>query len=162
MSNEYLGNFIPIYTDQDYFEISWSKTIVSWCIDYYNKYKEAPQQEIKQVFENYKKKNKTVDEDTIEAISKFLLSLSSEWERASKFNAAYLLDQTVTHFKKRSVELLNQDVEYLLETGDFQEAENRITNYHKVELSESNVYEPFSDPDGIKSVFAEEKQRCRM
>lgn len=74
LSDFYLQNLFPIL-DRKLFSTAVSKKIMTWCIDYYKKYKKAPGNDIQNIYEAEKK---FLDEDESELIEEVLSRLSEE------------------------------------------------------------------------------------
>ena len=80
-----------------YVSIPYIKLIMKWCKQYYKKYEKAPKKHIQDIFNRHVKK-KEVNEEWIELMETFLFNLSKKYEKHSKFNVEYRLDQAEEYF----------------------------------------------------------------
>lgn len=150
MSDKVIKELIPIY-QPDMLEIEYAPIVMKWCIDYYTQYEKAIKHDIVDVFNTWKRNNK--NEEQIEFIEKFLKNLSDEYEHAEKFNADYLLDKAVEHFKKRSLKNLAEDITYSLDNNALEDAELALQDFKKVERITSKGIDPFDTQEAIQTAF---------
>ena len=106
VSTDYLHRIRPIWKPE-YIISGTAKTISSWCIDFYDKYKTAPGKEIESI---YSKKMRRADRDDREDMEEILSGMSDEYERADKFNVEYLYDQTVEYFDEGRLKDFLEDI----------------------------------------------------
>lgn len=153
VSDQFLRDITPIY-NHDYLEISYASIIATWCLRFYERYEKAPGKAIQQIFNHWTRTNPNPEQQIF--IEEFLATLSDEFEHSS-FNADYLLDKAVSHFKARSLKNLAEDIEHSLSQNDVEEAENALNEFRHVEITLSNGIDPLDDESVIKAAF-EEKQ----
>ena len=82
ISDQFSKSIVPML-HIEYFSADYARHLVKWILDYYNKYKKAPQKHIKDIFDLEKETVKEPDEILI---SDLLSSLSAEYEN-NNFNA---------------------------------------------------------------------------
>jgi len=150
VSTQYLREMIQLYT-ADLLEIQYGPIIAKWCIDFYQQYEKAPNEDIKELFEDWLKTKP--DDELVTYIEEFLDTLSDEFEHAEKFNVEYLMDKTVKYFKLRSAKNLRDELDFCLEQNDIEAAEDAIADYHKVEREVTEGIDPFDDEESIQSAF---------
>lgn len=137
------------------------RAVASWCVDYYNKYRKAPDANIQSIFMEQLKTGKLSKADA-QYIEELLSDLSDEYGRDASFNSAYLYDQTIRYFKSQEIDRHNREVEALNAAGKPEEAEKLIQSYTptvlektdaSIDLSSKEVY------DRIDRAFNETGQR---
>ena len=147
ISDEYIKNVQHIIRT-DLIKSTYVRMVTEWCVDYYKEFEEAPRETIESIF---KKKEEYLDEDISEPISTFLESISEEYERES-FNAKYVLKETETYFKKRSLEDHISNLKSDLLSGNITEAEHRQATYKEVSIPSSDVVDVM-DSETIARTF---------
>lgn len=150
VSTEYLRDVTPIYMP-DLLEIKFAPIVANWCMTYYNTYKKAPGLLIQELFESWERNN--TNSEQIKYIDDFLATLSDEHEHADKFNAPYIMDKTLVYFKKRSYQLLSDDLRYHTQNDNIEDAEQTLNEFKKVERLVSKGIDPFNDMSAIQSSF---------
>lgn len=131
--------------DYEYFQISYGAKIARWCLDYFEKYREAPNRTIQSIFETEKQYLEEVESVLIE---QFLQSLSNKYIEdgdEKKFNSAYLLDKSLEYFKERAILNTATKTQLLIDAGKTDEAEKTIQNYKQVAKVISNWVDPFEN-----------------
>jgi len=144
VSSEYLRSLSMIYQSR-FIDSVPIKTVVGWCLNYYEKYKRAPGKDIEGI---YTTNLSQLPEDRAERIERILGSLSEEFEREEKFNVEYLLDQTEKYFKSQHLKQCAEAVQEALERGELLEAEHEVVGYKPVSLHMSSAVDIFDDPEG--------------
>ena len=144
VSTEYLRSLSMIYESR-FVDAVPIKTIVGWCLDYYNEYRKAPREDIEGI---YTASLPGLDEERAQRIERILESLSSEFEREEEFNVEYLLDQTEKYFRSQCLKQCSEAVQDALERGDLVEAEHELASYKVVTLKMSSAVDIFDDPEG--------------
>ena len=141
-----------------YFKIDYVKKISQWVIDYYKKYKAAPNQDFESIFYANTTKLKQAE---VELMEIFLQSLSEQYVSEDKesfpFNKELLFDQTVSFCRDRRLEILSKTIEGHRLNNDFTKAEELIANYNKVAQNISQWVNPF-DIDEIQKTFDEDEE----
>ena len=139
-------NLYPMYST-DYFQTKLTKEVSKWCIDFFENYDTAIQQEIQSVFE-MKSKAGRIDPDLEEEIEKFLANLSEEYEEWQDFNENYYIEMGRDYFKKRSFAILADQIRESTEEGDVDEAERLYSNFVQIK-KEMSVTRDVTDPDEV-------------
>jgi len=137
------------------FRSKWGNLIAKWCVDYFNRYDQAPNQSIEAVFEKWA--DGRDDEETIKMVDRFLASLSDEYQSASEINSDYLADLAASYFERVQLERLTQNIEADLDSGQVVEARKRVATYADVDLSTSADIDVLQDQEAIRKAF-ESKQ----
>ena len=147
MSTEFLRE-IHASVDLRHFKSSYARTVAAWVLEYYEAYEAAPEKQITDIYVE-KKKYIDVEEDT-GIIGRMLKSLSDE---SVTKNVTYTADSAIKYLKRRSLELLMEDIQNRLDTDQIHEAEKSIATYIKVDRVQVNTIDVFDDIDAISGAF---------
>lgn len=147
VSTKFLHQVIPILK-VELLRTRFVRTVAQWCLDYYNKFEEAPQTTIEEVFVGHTK-NGTVDETEGEVIEEFLGSLSEEYESSSHYNVKYFLQKAEDYLKIRALEKLSEEIDSLLVIGDTARAEQVVGNFKKITKMSLKGSDLIRDEEGI-------------
>jgi hypothetical protein len=153
ISTDYLREVKQVY-QPSFFNLQFSKTIASWCFEYFKRYNAAPNKQIQEIYHNKLK----LDLDTTEAelIADFLSGLSEEYEEAETFNNQYLLDRTIEHFRLQSLKQLSANLKQAITTEQIEDAEAFIKGYQRVSRPEVEGIDPFTE-EAVKLVWEQSK-----
>jgi len=135
------------------FQLKFAKTIMEWCIDYFEKYKVAPQKNIESIFLAFKG---TLNEEKVEMISTFLESISEEYRRAKNFNVDYVLDHAERYFRIVTLQQISQKIKDCVSRGDVEEGEKLCLEYKRPIRQESVGINPILDLKAIRQAFSPE------
>lgn len=126
-----------------------ASTIFTWCLEHFAKHNKAPGKDIELIFGAYSRK-RSIDEDQADDIKAILESLSGEYS-TMEFDLAVLVDETISYFEERRVDILADSLKYDIENGDIKAALQSIDNYRPIDQK------PKADPD----FFADDQERTR-
>ena len=148
VSAEYLFQVKDIF-DYNYFRSEAAKRICRWGFDFYNKYNKAIGEDITELYlEKLKKEH--ISEEVEEQIELILESISEEFERET-FNFDYIADKTEEYFQARAVQLHQEKVQVLLDSGDTEEANKLIENFQMPIRKKGNGVD-LSDPEILEKL----------
>lgn len=105
------------------------KRICTWVMDYYNKYNKAPKENIEIIY--HQKVKEGLNKDIAEGVEEMLQELNEEFLEES-FNINYLLDQTYSYFKERSLSNHSDTIKSLIINNELDEAEKEANNYKSI------------------------------
>ena len=148
VSTEYIRSIAQIF-NLKYLRNDYARIVAKWVLKYYEKYKESPGINIKDIYKVEKDKLKEADADLI---STFLDDLSRKYENESTFNVEYLLDRSLAYFKEMSLSLISENISGYLATGEIDKAENEVVEYKRVAKVITKWVNPF-DPEYIERVY---------
>ncbi|MBD3350642.1 MAG: hypothetical protein GF364_04055 [Candidatus Lokiarchaeota archaeon] len=114
-----------------------AKEISKWCLEYYDKYKKAPEKDIQLIYED-KLKNNEIRKDVIEDIENVLQQLSDVAEQEN-LNVKYLVDSTKKYFHTQILLNLRDNLDDFLEKGDLTQADNLIHGFHGVSEAQDST-----------------------
>ena len=126
----------------EYFQNSYIEIIAKWCLDYFNAYEEPPLRYIQDIYIANREK---LDPDQSVLIRSILGETSKRYEIEQGVNVSYLYDNTIRYFKKRSLELLDAKIRYLVAKGAIEEAESTVLSFNKIAKQTSSWINPFSE-----------------
>lgn len=118
-STEYLQQVRQVW-DPNFMESRSARLIAEWCIEFFDKYGEAPECNIDDIYFD-KKSTGLIPVGMDESVEEDLEDLSGEYDE--KYNVQYALDQTNKYFHKRHLEEHQSRVKDLIENGDLDAAE---------------------------------------
>lgn len=151
-----LGRIVSKYQPQ-MFKSKWANIISKWCLQYYQKYKKAPLKHIESLFENWAAQTK--DKSTVDLVSKFLESLSEEYEELkSESNSNYVIDIAGHYFNQVKIERLMESVESDLTEGQSEKAHNRLVGYNKIEMGVGAGINVLQDKEAMQRAFNNDKK----
>ena len=152
ISTDFLKRVRPMYKSE-YFKLHYAKTVSTWCIEYYDKYKKAPFKDIKSLFEA--KKRTLPTESQVELIDTFLSRISDKFEEEDEhYNVDYNVDKAKNYFKGSSLEILEERIRGLRLLGDYTAVEAEIARFKRVEEIKSSGTDFWDDnPEIIQSVL---------
>jgi hypothetical protein len=127
---------------------------MKWTLDYFDKFGESPKQHIQSIFDIEKGK---MDDAEIEIIQTFLKTLNKNYVEDQGINDEYILDQTMSYFRKREVEIRVENAQKLIDIGKIDKAEEELFHMKKVVRLTSNWSNPFETAN-IHEVFDEQNK----
>lgn len=131
--------------------------IADWCLDYYEEYKQAPNQQIEDIY--FQKIQEGLPKDIGEEIEEDILPELSEEYDAEGLNVDYLIKETKKYIDSRKLVQLGEELSYLMDgkKGNLEtrlkDAENRIKRHKTIKEEKPNHIE-VSDLTNIK-IFEE-------
>lgn len=102
-----------------------SKRIAAWCIRYFKKYNEAPNEAIQDI---YMKEAEKLKDETAALIEETLFSLSDEFE-SDEFDTDHFLDICEEYLKRRQIEYKIEDIKVSLDSNNLEDAISSIEQY---------------------------------
>ena len=138
----------------DYFQNSYIRKVVRWCVEYFEKYEVAPFEDITHIFRNKKIELGEEDSDLVE---KLLTKISEKYAFNSGINVPYTVDQALLFFKKRELEITNSNISILLDKNDIDGAEDQINGFAKISKVTSGWVNPFEERY-VEEIFRNEEK----
>ncbi len=132
-----------------------ARKVCEWALAYWQKYRRAVGKSVEDLYESLRRDERT-DPDMAEIIGDFLTSISSEYERAGKFNHRYVLDQTEELFRARSLKMLSEDIEAHLSQDELVEAEAKVAEFTTLRKEVSTGVNPLTNKEAIYQAFNRE------
>jgi len=158
-STEYLKEIRDVWDDR-FLMAPTAKRVARWCIEYYDKYRKAPDSDIESIYFEKLRKGNILQDEAEELEEEILPDLSDEYERGDKFNVEYLLDQTRTYFNERNLEMHQEDIQTLIDRGEIEEAEKLANAYRPLKKALESFIN-FSDRESLKRVKKAFKQQSK-
>ena len=149
---------IKKFYKKEYLLTSYAQIIARWCLDYSQKYKEAPGKKIQDIFQIEKDNLKEAD---TEIIVSFLSRLSTQFEQEESFNEEYILDKAKEYFKKRSLKITADTIGSLLELNRITDAEKEVRKYRELAVEISGWINPLSEQE-VKKYFQDEQDKSHL
>jgi len=142
---------------KEYFVNPYAQAVAKWCLDYYQKYKDAPSGRIQDIYQIEKSNLKEPDADIISA---FLSKISSQYEQEESFNTDYILDETKKYFTKRSLKIITDNVNAYLELNKIEEATREFQKYKDTIKQNSGWINPFDEIE-VRKYFKDEQDKSQ-
>lgn len=149
-NTEFLSSIFHFWKDK-YVDDKALKTIVRWCLDFFENTKKAPRRNIQNVFGE--QKDADIDPDLLDDIERILGSLSKEFDQDDEINVPYLVKQTKNKLQLFSMKRLSQEIDSTLETGDVKKADELFESYQPITVLQTNEVNPFTDTQAIFNAF---------
>lgn len=119
----------------------YSRPIVQWVFRYYSRFKKPPRKTIQKIYES---KRKRLNEGTQEIIEEYLDRLAEEYSelKGKNVDVDYIQnDMLIDFIRQREVELRIEKAQQKLDAANFEEAENVLSSYAKIEEGEDTEEE---------------------
>lgn len=157
VDTQYLRD-VSMFLKPNLFKVDYIRKIVSWILEYYKAYKQAPNRDFESIFYAKAEKLKSIEKEIME---EFLQEISDQYmaENQDSFplNKALLFDQTVSFCRDRQLEILQKTIEGHRLSGDFSKAESLISNFGKITQQVSQWINPF-DLEEVNKTFDDEDE----
>ena len=152
-SDLFCEQIVPILKNKlDLIDSTPIRAIVSWSIDYFDRYQRAPGVIIQDLFSSNKV---ALPPERVESIEDVLLHLNDKVsQETNNFNVDYYATQSKNYIEKKLLEKTISAVQGALKQGNLQQARQLLTKVDKVEREMSLGVDFFNDPTFIKSIFS--------
>ena len=156
MSDAFLGQSMAL-CDVRLLKSPHHRTIAKWCQQYYAKFKKAPQQHIENRFHSWSESGRPREEE-IDAVQDILSYLSDQYETGEPINVPYMMDELAHHLSICRLELLKNNLEEVLITGDKDKAEQLIQTYQPIHTGINDGIDPLTDESLWEEAFSEQQE----
>jgi hypothetical protein len=137
-STEYIKQIRDIYQAR-LLTAGVAKRIATWCIEYYDKYQQAPGRNIETIF--FQKLKSGLPKDLAEEIEQEILPGLSEEYTQSQEDLTYLIDETRLYFTKNYLDSHINKIQALQDTGQFAEAQAIATSFKPLAITIPDVFD---------------------
>lgn len=155
MSDKCCQTLLP-YTKLTYFDIDYSRTIVSWVMEYYKKFKNAPKQDITSLYRTH------CDEIQDEALKELILNYIQELGKNDIpiNNEDYLVDKGKDFIDYKALKIYTEELNACLETRSMDKARKIQEEYKKISTAEINECDlmDLGDKDIIENALSQEEE----
>lgn len=132
------------------------KTIVEWCVDYYEAHEKAPEESIMNIFKV--ESQNIADEDQVSVIEETLVTVNNKFILdGEKFDVDYVYKNVELYIKGRSLEENCNEIKGLVSQNRIAEAEAHHAEYKRKEKGELHGLNLLKDLDAIDDVFVSKK-----
>lgn len=137
------------YVKLNYFDVDYARTVVSWIIDYYQKFKHAPKDDIQSLYRAH------CDEIGDESLKELVLNYITELAKSeiNINNEDYLLDKSKDFLDYKALSAYTEDLKACLATRSMDKARKIQAEYKKVSKVELNECDLMDTAD--KSIIQE-------
>jgi hypothetical protein len=128
---------------KDAFASRWANLVWSWCREYHRKYGRAPGKSLQGLFEKWARKQ--ADSEVQTMVSRFLASLSREYESQDSSPLEYLLDQATDHLNRIHLAKHREQLQSLMDRGEMEEALSIQEKFKRIDLRGSALIRLLTD-----------------
>jgi hypothetical protein len=133
------------------FQTSFSRIVVNWIWEYYEKIEQAPGRNIKDIY--LRKRKQINNEEDLELIADFLQNLNDTYEQQKIHNIVYDVDNAIKYFKLRSLEQLKDKISNAVMNENPSLGEKLIGDYTRVEKSNGESVDILTDSASVEAAF---------
>ncbi|MBR6403167.1 MAG: hypothetical protein IKS48_07265 [Eubacterium sp.] len=133
MSNKCCQILLP-YTKANYFDCDYSRVIVSWVKDYYEKFKVSPKKDITSV---YKMRCDEIQDEALKDLVYNYLKNIAESE-ININNEDYLIDRGKDFIDYKALQEYTENLQACIDTRDMNKARKVQQNYNRISIAETN------------------------
>ena len=155
MSDKCCQVLIP-YIKLNYFDIDYTRTVVSWVMDYYKKFRNSPKQDIISVYRS------RCDEIQDDALKELVLNYIQELGKneIAINNEDYLVDKCKDFIDYKAMEIYTEEIQSCLDTKNMDKARQIQSEYRKVSTVKRNEVDLMSlqDCEKIENALNEEEE----
>ena len=137
-------------------EVEYARTVAGWIKDFYSEFKKAPGKDIMKLYRAHCEE--ITDEDLQDNILTFIEKICKDYDNLKTFNDEFVLQESITYLKGRSLKNLSEDIDAYLTSGDIVKAENTITKYKSVEKSSGTAVSLLHNNEAIVNSFTQEDE----
>ena len=134
------------------FESTMGKIVANWVLTFYDKYGEAPQRTISDI---YMHKAADLKEADAEMVKTFLDTCSDEWAPS---NEAVATENAIRYFQKRSLVLLAEKINRSVQNNDVSGGLHAVSDFTKPDIRQAQVVDLFRDSTTIASAFDNDEE----
>lgn len=143
VSDKFLEEIYPILKEHKKLIYSnftnFYKTVLNWCLEYFEKYHKAPSQHIQEIYNDNKQ---TLPIEDQELLSDFLSYLSDKYQKEN-INEKYVLDLSLKYLREINLNILQTEITELKRENKIDEAEHKILTYEKLDRETEIKQETF-------------------
>lgn len=141
--------------DGNKFASPWANEVGGWVVKHWRKHQAPLRNALRNRYERWAERQR--DEAKIELVERFLLGLSSEYEKMSEdINPGVILDTASNLFAKVAVQRMIDAAASDLAAGNPRQAEERFNEYHRVDIVGDAGVDLFNDEERVRSAFNKE------
>lgn len=135
---------------------TYAKTVSKWVLDYYEKYRKAPKQNIQDIYLEHRQ---SMQDEEAESVGEFLQQLSKTYDEVKEVhNVEYAIQQAINYLKMRSLEITAEELQDAITSGDPLAGEAVIAGYSKVSEVSGESVSMLYDYKNIASAFLDEDE----
>lgn len=154
MNQQFAQRVLPVVNPAT-LESAYASTVITWCKDYFEHYKKAPEQTIQDIFDTHKA---TVEDDTIDNVHSFLKSLSVDYDPADYNNIDYYITEALNYVDVCNGRSLIVRAENYLNTGRMEQFKQALTTYKDVAQPTVKGVSVIYDTDELGNAFMEDNE----
>lgn len=122
-------------------KVQFLRTIIDWCMEYFEEYEKAPGEHIEDLFNIYES---SLKEGEAELIERTLEKLSGEYDEKG-INIPFVIDQTRSYFELRYYEWLTGEAKRFVRTKDIESVKEILNKPDPLSAGLTSIFNPLSD-----------------
>lgn len=139
---------------KDFFDADYMKIIASWCLDFFDKTKEAIKESIQDVYE---KESYSLEENDSELIEEVLSSLSEMYSSQGKHSYLEIIFNNL--YKKKELKKIIDEANFFYRAGEIDSAYKTLRKKDSIEKNTTTVFDPFSKEEITKFFVNDDNDR---
>lgn len=155
VSERFLKEILPVFR-LDLMASQYTRTVASWILEYYERFKTAPEKNIQDIY--FSKKKQIQDSEDAENVADFLEGLSEEYEEVAIHNVEYAISQSIHYLKIRSLEVLKERLEHAISEDNALQGEKEVSDFTRVEKPMGEGVNILLDHSKVVTAFLEEHE----
>lgn len=140
------------------FGSDYADIVGDWCIKHYRKFGKAPNENIQLAFNRMVERNHKSTE-VIEAVGKFLQSISDEYRHGDEIDTDVILDLARDLFDETEINRRREEADKLIQIGEVEQAGQLLNSFRPIKFDAYTLLEPFIDDSLWIRKDEEEKQK---
>lgn len=154
ISDKFMQRFADIIKPV-YFENSYIRTISQWILDYYQQHKSAPKMTIRDISDAKIAQN-DIDKKEAKLVTPIIDDIINMAASLPDFNEAYHIRTAENYFTSRNMIISANTILNLVNQKQLNEAEKVFSDYHKVAIEVSPIFNPLDDKE-VADTFDEQE-----
>ena len=144
------------YVKPTYFDVDYSRVIVSWVSDYYKKFKIAPKKDVTSIYKS--RCDEIQDEALKDLVYNYLKNIAESEININ--NEDYLVDRGKDFIDYKALQEYTENLQACLDTRDMAKARKVQQDYNKITVAETNEVSLFdkSAVDIIKNALKQQEE----
>jgi hypothetical protein len=149
-----VARLAPTWPKDGMFKSDVENLIAGWAVNYYRSYRKPIKARIENSLTAWAP---TAEPEQVKEAERFLARLSDSFEKA-KASTDYVLDTAGTYFNEVRASKLANEVQGLVDQGNYTEVYKRLDSFRKVELGKNAPVDLLSDEAAYTSAFQEKRE----
>lgn len=156
VSKEFLQR-VSGFINVDHIEAKHLQRIAKWCLKYFEKYDDAPKENIENLYNAWSAKGKA-QEEVVDAVHDVLESLSENYDEGDNFNVPYLVDIAIAYFNTARIAHLRDELDYSLTSDDENAVTDLLARFSTISKTIDTGINPLNDEGAWDEAFSDSQK----